>query len=439
MYNGEPFEHPGSSITALITSIAILGCAIGTIIGGIMGDKYGRKHTIIIADLFMISGEMLMISADYLIMLFAGRFIVGLGIGMLCTNCPNYLSEAAPDSHRGLISGMYAFFIAAGRLLTLASGVIFQEQWRLMFAVGLLFSVGQLIGFIFLPESPKWLFRMNRVEEAEEALARIRLPKHKRDISLLQEEIDAIKLSTANYTNEPYFTQLKSIFSNYRKQAMVGSILQTFQQFTGFNIAMYYGPTIVSESIAYGDKVLVMLMTIPIYASIAVGSGIGMKIIDKAGRRSLLLWTIPGIIAGLVFLSIMFAMRMQQNSFTISILIIIGFIIYVGFFGLAMAPIPWTINTEIYPTKYTSVGSSIAATSNWLANAIIIQVYGSIEKIAICSVLVWVVAATLTTFCWFFVYLVVPETKGKSQAEIQALFEDKKDSQILLIPLINFK
>jgi sugar porter (SP) family MFS transporter len=433
MYNGDPIDDPGDSITALVTSVAILGCAVGSISGGIMGDKYGRKKTIMIADFFMIVGELLLTFALHLGMLFAGRLIVGLGVGMLCTTCPNYLSEAAPDSHRGLIAGSNAFFITASQLLTLFIGVIFQEQWRFMFGFGLIFSVGQLVGFTFLPESPKWLFKMNREKEAEEALARIRLPKHKRDISVLQEEIRAIKLSTANDINEPYFTQLKSLFANCKKQVKVGALLQIFQQFTGINIAMYYGPTIVKESVAGGNKVLGMLLTIPIFATNSIGSGIGVKILDKAGRRSLLLWTIPGIIAGLVILCILFGIQLAGSSSTISILIIVGVIIYVGFFGLAMGPIPWTINAEIYPTQYTSVASSVAATSNWVTNAIITQIFGTINTIPICSVLVWVVAAFLTTACWFFVYLGVPETKGKSQAEIQALFGSKKTGHEPLI------
>jgi SP family galactose:H+ symporter-like MFS transporter len=425
MYDGDPIENPGDSIVALVASVALIGCAIGTISGGAMGDKYGRKKTIMIADLFMIIGDALLTSAMHIGMLFTGRFIVGLGIGMLCINCPNYLSEAAPDSHRGLISGSNVFFITAAQILVPIIGVLCQEQWRFMFVVGLIFSVAQLIGFMFLPESPKWLFRMHREKEAEEALARIRLPKHKRDISLLQQEINAIKLSTDNYNEEPYFTQLKSIFTSNRKQLKIGVFLQVFQQLTGINIAIYYGPTIVNESVARGDKVLGMLLTLPIYVSNAIGSGIGVKIIDKAGRKSLLLWTIPGYIASLAFLCILFGIRIEDNSFTISILIVIAVIIIAGIFGLALGPIPWVINSEIYPTQYTSVASSVAATSNWVTNAIITFVYGSINTIPICTVLVWVVAATLTTIFWFFAYLVLPETKGKSQAEIQALFRDK--------------
>lgn len=428
MYNGDPIDDPGEAMQGLVVSIALLGCAIGTISGGIMADKYGRKRTIMIADLFLILGEVMMTTAIHLGMLFAGRIILGFGVGILCVTCPNYLSEVAPDSHRGLISGSNAFFITAAQLLTPVIGLIFQNNWRYMFAVALLFSGGQFVGFMFLPESPKWLFKKNRVKEAEQALARIRLPKYKRDISLLDEEIRTIKLSTANDNNDPYFTQLKSLFTNCKKQVMIGSMLQIFQQFTGINVAMYYGPTIVKESVAGGDKVLGMALTIPIFAMNAIGSGIGVNILDKAGRRSLLLWTIPGIITGLLILTILFGIQLAQNSGAISILIIVGIIIYVAFFGLAMGPIPWTLNAEIYPSQYSSIASSVAGTANWVTNAILSQIFASINTIPICSVLVWLVFATFTIGCWFFVFLKVPETKGRSQAEIEELFNPGKNS-----------
>jgi hypothetical protein len=132
----------------------------------------------------------------------------------------------------------------------------------------------------------------------------------------------------------------------------------------------------------------------------------------------------PGSYCRQVSLSILFGVQIEGHSFTLSIGIAIVFIIFSGIFGLSMGPIPWVINSEIYPIQYTSVASSVAAMINFVTNATVTFIYGSVSSMVLCNTLIWIVIAVLKTIFRFFIYFVLPETKGKSQAKIQALFRE---------------
>ncbi|KAI5670966.1 hypothetical protein M9H77_11330 [Catharanthus roseus] len=290
-----------------IVSMAIAGAIIGAAIGGWLNDKFGRKTAILIADFLFFVGAILMAAAPNPAVLILGRIFVGIGVGMASFTSPLYISESSPAKIRGALVSTNALLITGGAFLSYVINIAFTKApgtWRWMLGIAGIPALVQFILMLLLPESPRWLYRKGRVEEAEEILQKI-YPQEE-----VETEIEALKDSvnqeieenkSSGKINIVKILQTKSV----RRGLVAGVGLQVFQQFVGINTVMYYSPTIVQLAGIASNQTALLLSLVTAGLN-ALGSIVSMYFVDKTGRKKLLVFSLSGIIISLGFLSAVF-------------------------------------------------------------------------------------------------------------------------------------
>ncbi|KAI9591399.1 general substrate transporter [Syncephalis fuscata] len=390
------FKHtfPFSSETdkGLTVSVLLIGAFVGSFCVFYAADRAGRRLTCIGGALIFICG--------------AGRFISGLAIGILSMVVPLYLSEVSPKDYRGLVVSMQQLAITVGILIAFfvnygTASIDGNSSWRIPFGLQNIFALLMAIGMVFLPSSPRWLMSRGRVDQAAQSLRKLRGDN---GISV-QQELDEIQDSIRLEREVGDGGWRELIANGMWRRVLIGVMLQIFQQLTGINAIMYYAPDIL-KSAGFSENSVTLLAT--------AGSGIvnvlmtipGMYLVDRAGRRVLLL-------AGAAVMA---------TAMTIS-----GVMIAVYSPDFKVHAVPWVclimlylFVAEIYPLRIRAKAMSLTTSSNWLFNALIALVvpeflsavpWGAFITFAVCLVVMAI---------W--VYFTLPETKGKSLEEIDALF-----------------
>ena len=446
-YFSKYFELTGA-LKGFIVSSALLGALVGAACAGIISKSIGRKNSLIIAALlFMISAwgsglpSMLPESTTLLVIF---RLIGGIAIGMASMNAPMYIAEIAPAKNRGILVTFYQLAVVIGFfvvfLVTYFIGAKLSESeniafgWRNMFWSEMIPAGLFFIMLFFVPKSPRWLMIKGREEEAENILTRI----HGKEIAA--KEVKQIRDSIIKES-----TKVKaSIFSKSMLPiVIIGTVLSVLQQFTGINAVLYYGADIFEQALGFGqDDVLlqqILLATVNL-----VFTFIAMFTVDKLGRKPLLIIGGFGMLIGFLIMgfTLYFSDYSQINSAglpTISttegILSLIGVLIFIGAFAMSMGPIVWVLLSEIFPNKIRSAAMAVAVAGQWLANYLVSQSFPVIVESDANRLIMdggtWNNALPYFLFSAFiviiilFVYKYIPETKGKTLEEMEALFEKR--------------
>ncbi|PON72682.1 Sugar/inositol transporter [Parasponia andersonii] len=290
-----------------IVSMAVAGAIVGAAIGGWLNDLYGRRSALLIADFLFFIGAVVMASAPGPALLIIGRVFVGLGVGMASMTSPLYISEASPAKIRGALVSTNAFLITGGQFLSYLINLAFTKApgtWRWMLGVAGLPALVQFFLMMFLPESPRWLYRKGREEEAKAILSRI-YPADQ-----VETEILALKESVEAEINEKGSAEKISITKllktkTIRRGLLAGVGLQIFQQFVGINTVMYYSPTIVQLA-GFASNQTALLLSLVTAGLNALGSVVSIYFVDRTGRKKLLLISLFGVIISLGLLSAVF-------------------------------------------------------------------------------------------------------------------------------------
>ncbi|ESW10446.1 hypothetical protein PHAVU_009G210200 [Phaseolus vulgaris] len=290
-----------------IVSTALAGAIIGASVGGWMNDRFGRKKSIVVADALFLIGSIVMASAMNPATLIVGRVFVGLGVGMASMASPLYISEASPTRVRGALVSLNGFLITGGQFLSYLINLAFTTApgtWRWMLGVAAVPALTQILLMAFLPESPRWLFRKGKEEEAKEILRRIYPPQD------VEDEINALKESVEMEIREASASDKVSIMKllktkTVRRGLYAGMGLQIFQQFVGINTVMYYSPTIIQLA-GFASNRVALLLSLVTAGLNAFGSILSIYFIDKTGRRKLLLFSLCGVVVSLVVLTVVF-------------------------------------------------------------------------------------------------------------------------------------
>ncbi|KAL2475744.1 Inositol transporter 4 [Abeliophyllum distichum] len=293
-----------------IVSMAVAGAIIGAAVGGWMNDKYGRKKSILLADLLFFCGAIVMCVAPAPWMIIIGRVLVGLGVGMASMTAPLYISEASPARIRGALVSTNGLLITGGQFLAYLINLAFTKAprtWRWMLGIAGVPALVQFFLMLTLPESPRWLYRNDKVKEARAILEKIYPPNEvEEEIKALQSSIEAEKAEEGSI-GDGFFSKLKSAWGNVvvRRGLYAGITVQVAQQFVGINTVMYYSPTIVQLAGFASNKTALALSLITSGLN-AVGSIVSMFFVDRFGRRRLMIISMFGIIICLIALSVMF-------------------------------------------------------------------------------------------------------------------------------------
>ncbi|KAD4178367.1 hypothetical protein R6Q59_021953 [Mikania micrantha] len=293
-----------------IVSMAVAGAIFGAAIGGWMNDKFGRKKSIMSADVLFFIGAIIMALAPAPWVIIIGRLLVGLGVGMASMTAPLYISEASPARIRGALVSTNGLLITGGQFLSYLIDLAFTKThgtWRWMLGVAGIPPVVQFILMWSLPESPRWLYRQNKVNEARNILERIYpVDEVEKEIKALESSIEEEKQAeeTMKYG---IFSKIKNAWGNkiVRRGLYAGITVQVAQQFVGINTVLYYSPTIVQLA-GYASNKTALALSLITAGLNAVGTIISMLFVDRCGRRRFMIVSMFGIIICLVVLSYMF-------------------------------------------------------------------------------------------------------------------------------------
>lgn len=294
-----------------IVSMAVAGAIFGAAGGGWINDRFGRKVSILIADVLFFVGAIVMAVAPAPWVIILGRIFVGLGVGMASMTAPLYISEASPHRIRGALVSTNGLLITGGQFLSYLINLAFTHAkgtWRWMLGVAGIPALVQLVLMLSLPESPRWLYRKGKVEEARSILERI-YPAQEVD-----EQIEALRLSVeeeksldGSNGDGNIISKIKEAWGNpiVRRGLYAGITVQVAQQFVGINTVMYYSPTIIQFAGFASNKTALALSLVTSGLN-ALGTIVSMAFIDRYGRRRLMIVSMIGIIVCLVVLSIVF-------------------------------------------------------------------------------------------------------------------------------------
>lgn len=291
----------------IIVSMAVAGAIIGAAVGGWANDRFGRKISILIADFLFFTGAIIMAAAPGPGVLIAGRVFVGLGVGMASMTAPLYISEASPAKIRGALVSTNGFLITGGQFLSYLINLAFTKApgtWRWMLGIAGIPALLQFILMIFLPESPRWLYRKGREEEAKAILRKI-YPANEveGEIQALQESVDS-EIKDKGSADKISFIKLLQA-KTVRRGLLAGVGLQVFQQFVGINTVMYYSPTIVQLA-GFASNQTALALSLVTSGLNALGSIVSIYFIDRTGRKKLLIISLSGVVLSLAVLTAVF-------------------------------------------------------------------------------------------------------------------------------------
>ncbi|MED6119259.1 Integrin alpha chain-like protein (Alpha-int1) [Stylosanthes scabra] len=387
--------------------MAIAGAIVGAAAGGWFNDFFGRKKATLFADVIFALGAILMAAAPDPYVLIVGRLFVGLGVGIASVTAPVYIAEALPSEIRGSLVSTNVLMITGGQFLSYLVNLAFTE-------IVLILCKTFTFGYYFT-----FFIDQNRKNEAVDVLSKIY------DLSRLEDEVDFLTAQSEQDRQRRSNVNFWHVFRSkeIRLAFLVGGGLLFFQQFTGINTVMYYSPTIVQMAGFHANQ-LALLLSLIVAGMNAAGTVLGIYLIDHAGRKKLALCSLAGVIVSLVLLSFAFFKQSTSSSEVYGWIAVVGLALYIGFFSPGMGPVPWTVNSEIYPEEYRGVCGGMSATVCWVSNLIVSETFLSVaDSIGIAST--FLILGAIAVVAFLFVILYVPETKGLTFDEVEVIWKER--------------
>jgi MFS transporter, SP family, xylose:H+ symportor len=386
-------------------SIALVGTILGSLLVGRPCDVYGRNRMLsVTAVLYFICGVGCGLAPNWYVLLFS-RFLGGLAVGAASVVAPMYIAEIAPAESRGRLVAVSQLNIVLGILAAFFSNTLLvgagPDNWRWMFGVQALPAAVFFILIFFIPSSPRWLVKRNRIDEAGEVLRKVGgrdVPKQ------LAEIVESLKEEVGR--GKPRLFQRR-----YRFHIMAAVMLAVFNQLTGINVIMYYAPMIFEKTGLSTDaavqQALVIGLTNFIFTIIA------MSVIDRLGRKTLLLIGSVGMSAALALVGRAFYTREFNGPG-----ILIYLVAYIAFFAFSQGAVIWVFLSEIFPNRIRAQGQALGSFTHWIMNAFISFAFPTVLA-TLGGGNTFLFYSLMMIVQFFFVWKVLPETKGVSLEELE--------------------
>ncbi|KAJ5675991.1 Major facilitator-type transporter ecdD [Penicillium macrosclerotiorum] len=414
---------------SLITSILSAGTFFGALIGGEAAERIGRRLTIMISCFIFACGVAGQVASHNVTGLVIGRLIAGFGVGGVSATVVLYVSEISPKKIRGTLVSIYQFAVTIGLLSASGAtqGTSNREDagsYRIPIAIQLVWAGILALGLFFLPESPRYLVKVGKLEQASASLASVR--GQAADTPLIQAELAEIK---ANYEYESQLTStswvdcFKGGFSSPSgnlRRVFVGVFAQMFQQWTGVNFIFYYGTTFF-QSVGMTNSFL--MSTIMNIVNVAC-TPVSFWTIERFGRRTLLLY--GAVVMCVCEFIVAIVGTADPGSKAANMCLIVFTCCYIAAFASTWGPACWVLVGEIFPLPIRAKGVALSTASNWLWNCIIaiITPYMVDTDKGNLGVKVFFVWGGCLIFCFLFAFLCVSETKGLSLEQIDRMLEE---------------
>ncbi|MEA5404658.1 sugar porter family MFS transporter [Arcicella sp. DC2W] len=394
LWNLSVVEH------GVTVSIALIGTVLGSLIGGIPAEKYGRRTTLLlVAILYLLSSLGTAYAPNWSIFL-VFRFLGGLGVGVSSVVAPMYISEIAPAHKRGRLVAMFQFNVVFGILIAYLSNYLLvdigENAWRWMLGVQAFPSVLFLVTVLVIPESPRWLIlKKGAVDTARKILATI-------DADTAEDIIEAIQNQAKGHSSNSFTNLFKPAYS---KPVMLAVLFAVFNQVSGINAIIYFAPRIFEMAGLGKDSALLSSAGIGLIN--LVSTLVGISLIDKFGRKVLMFWGSLGLITSLVLVA--------QAFFSGNIGINVSFylFIFIAFFGFSQGAVIWVFISEIFPNEVRAYGQALGSFTHWILAAIITFTFPYIAE-TFGGGITFTFFASMMILQLLFVWKVMPETKGTS-------------------------
>lgn len=388
---------------------SLIGTVLGSIFVGRPAQSYGRKPVLyIVALLYLISAIGCAISSSWVLFVFF-RFLGGIGVGASSVVGPMYIAEISPARNRGRLTGMFQLNIVAGILVAYLTNYILagyggENSWRYMLAVMAIPALLFFLLLFLLPESPRWLIAIGKISQGEAVLR-----------SLGQQDVLEEYLNGHNKFDT---VKKENLFSGkYKKPVCYAVVLAMFNQLSGINAILYYAPRVFAmagfdQGDSFAQSVVIGLANF--FCTI-----IAMGIIDKIGRKKLLLIGAGGMTFFLFMTAMVFGSISDGDTHNSLILVyIVGFI---AFFAFSQGAVIWVFISEIFPNAVRAQGSSLGSFTHWIMAAVISWLFPIIvEGSRLGGFYSFIFYGLMMLSSFVFIWWVMPETKGKSLEQIQA-------------------
>jgi MFS transporter, SP family, arabinose:H+ symporter len=393
LWHSSPFEH------GITVSIALIGTVIGSLIGGIPAENYGRKVTLyMVAIAYLLSAIGTAYAVDWTTFLIF-RFLGGLGVGVSSVVAPMYISEIAPPAKRGRLVAMFQFNIVFGILMAYLSnyllGNLGENAWRWMLGIQAIPSVLFIATILGIPESPRWLIlKKGNIAAARQTLAIIEPDTVEQVIQNIQNN---------SQTNKP--SSFANLFQNaYKTPVTLAVLFAFFNQMSGINAIIYYAPRIFEMAGFGADTALLSSAGIGVVN--LVSTLVGISLIDKFGRRMLMYIGSVGYILSLSLIASAF----YRNNFD-------GMTFFIFFFiashAIGQGAVIWVFISEIFPSEVRAHGQALGSFTHWILAAVIAFTFPYFAE-TFGGTATFLFFAIMMVFQLFFVWRMMPETKGTS-------------------------
>lgn len=394
--------HITSTQEGLMTAAVPFGALFGALAAGRAVERFGRRPMLLFAAvLFAIGALCASLSLGALMLTFA-RLLLGFAIGIAGLVAPLYISESAPAEKRGMLVSIYQLAITLGILGAYLVGYAFDESWRIMFAIGIIPGVALFAGMFMLRETPRFLAIRGKPAEARTAIASLRgiAPGDPR----IEQELEEISETAEADKGHRGWAEL---FGPVARPALVVGIgLFFLQQLSGINAVIYYAPVVFQEA-GFTDASTQILATVGVGIVNVLMTLVGMALIDRIGRRKLLL-------GGFLFAALalgMIAIGAATDVQSMDIVAFAGLVVYIGAFAASIGPLPWVMMSEVFPLNVRGRGMSVASVTNWGFNFLVVFSFPIlVSDIGLGAV--FAIYALVCAFGILFTWRYVPETNG---------------------------
>jgi len=408
-----------------IVSSVLLGAMSASLFSGYLTDRFGRRRLMLVISGLFITGTAIASFAPNVSEILVGRLIIGLAIGIGSYTAPLYIAEIAPFELRGGLVSLNQLAITLGILCSYIINYIFtniEGSWRWMFSIGLVPAILLALGMFFLPESPRWLIKQNKIDKATQTLKRLRNTQH------VNQEITDIQKSLARKN-----TTFREIFSPWVLPVLfLGAMLGFIQQVTGINTIIYYAPTIFQLA-GFHDVSSSILATVGIGVVNVLSTIFAIFYLDKLGRRPLLLSGLIGMFFSLAGLSLAFyhganlsVLRWLAMGCTFSFIIC---------FAFSLGAILWLVVSEIFPLEVRGIAMGVAVFSCWFWNFVV-----SASFLTLLNNLgpskTFLLYAGMCAISFIFCYYKTPETNGVTLEQIEENIRKKLPLRLIGQPRI---
>ncbi|XVF30460.1 hypothetical protein REPUB_Repub16aG0059700 [Reevesia pubescens] len=406
----------------LITSGSLYGALIGSVLAFNIADFLGRRRELITAAIMYLVGALVTAFSPYLVVMVIGRFVYGIGIGLAMHSAPMYIAETAPSQIRGLLISLKEFFIVLGMVAGYGIGSLLVETvagWRYMYGASTPLALIMGIGMWWLPASPRWLLlraiqgKGNMQELRETAICCLCQLRRQSIGDSASELVDEILTELSHVGEEKEATLGEMFHGKCMKALIIGAGLVLFQQITGQPSVLYYAASIFQSAgfsaASDATRVSILLGLLKL-----IMTGVAVLVVDRLGRRPLLLGGVSGMVISLFLLGSYYLFLDD-----VSAIAVVALLLYVGCYQLSFGPIGWLMISEVFPLRLRGRGLGIAVLVNFGANALVTFEFSPLEA-WLGAGIVFYVFGVIAVLSLIFIFFIVPETKGLTLEEIEA-------------------